>query len=89
METTIKQLEDDLNMMANHVNAMTNRVIHAEMALDVFLGVAFEDEKVKKDFEEKFTKRMEEVKAARDVAMEKAREEADVKEDEEPIIITP
>lgn len=85
----VEQLEHDLNMMANHVNAMTNRVIHAEMALDVFLGIMFEDEELKDEFAEKYKKRMEEVKEAREMAVEKAREEAGVQEDEDPIIITP
>jgi len=88
LNDALNELDHGMNMMANHVNAMTNRVIHAEMALDVFLGIMFEDEDLKKTFEEKFAERMKEVQEARQVAIQKAQEE-EINKEEESNIITP
>jgi len=64
-----------MEQITHHLNVMTNRVLNAEIALDVALGILFEDhDSYQSKFEEKFEVRIKELNEARDAAMAKARE---------------
>ena len=64
-----------MEQITHHLNVMTNRVLNAEIALDIALGILFEDnDSYQKKFEDKFEVRIKELNEARDAAMAKAQE---------------
>ena len=58
----VNMAEQHIAMLSQNLKYITNRLVNTEMALDVFLGIMFEEEgneELKNKFEVQFKERME------------------------------
>jgi hypothetical protein len=61
--TEATQEQQQIGIISHNMKYLTNRLVNTEMALDVFIGMAFEkDNDLKTQFEELFKERMESIR---------------------------
>ena len=91
--TEATQEQQQLGMISHNMKYLTNRLVNTEMALDVFIGMAFEkDGEMQTQFEERFKERMENIRQQYEAKEEelKAAQEAEAKPEENiDVVVTP